>query len=1179
MSDDQQAQVEDENTGLWREVWDQQVGRRPILQAGLASAAALGLGGMVGAADADADAGSKRGAAPLAVVDLQFAYGHVHGVTGFTCVANGHRFRIARHTKASRAALRKRGGLWAQMDLAVLSHYAPGVQLPAGRPSLVTVYGRRGTRQVVVGQMFHAPTAAVMAEARKVLRNKGAVLGSPHRLKALGLTPAHVRTPRAAVQLASIGDSYTAATALVGCHPNIATKNSTNFTTTQTLLNANSAVNTLGGYIAKMQNAGHDYATQPAAKNPDGTPAKINVPVVQNDKVVGYELAGFTTFQLNQNDKTFPLVTQNARSALISAIGNVRNTASLGAVIDSPLEQNPSASTQTWVQPQGLIPQSLSVADARKKAGPGLSIQVTNPGDDVFGTKTEVNGDYNNGQVPLKLYNNWVRWVWVYVQYLGPNNENLSANPSPKWPDTEYSQSLGLLPQVFTLLGIPLWGTNSITVNLDFPENAHTARLLFCGLGSDINGGGWRQYFPADAYPGLIAPQDEVLFPALITGILTIGLTAFAIATDFDIATTWDLVRKQITGQLEVVEEALQSTLSSTAILTALETVAVSVAAGGEKYESISANGGSTENVWSLLLPLASAIPKLLFSPKLAQVWLGLVGVTIGAEVKDKLLQAIPFIGEAIAAIELAGDIVTLAEVCAETIVAPWVIENQVNLTYPATVTISPDQTFGSNATFPVEAVSWQLEAKVDGAVVLAPVTGQVNQGGHIRSDPLVEDVTAPFGGSEIQWSVVFKDATGAQVGTGMSDPLPNDDPNNPPSTVAFAIKNIEIVIDSTTVFERKDTTGYSPTAGGYTWSDAITATGTVLNAGIQQVTGAAVSTLAGAAGVVWEENNLYYLRGVTVAENGNTITLAPASHEGYARRPFLLYDAFAKLTDQGKHVLLEPDPNTPAYHVRQVTLDPTSGAPTWDSTISYGTFTLPVSAAALHSSGRIVTIHTDTGRLGTLLPVNTPRALSAGYTAGAGSQIGLLSSPIAIAVTNPGIVLVLDDATNQISAFDLNGNPSPYFLNLTRRSLFTPSRQLATGPEPYGIALATPGTYLDLAVDGANQMYTLYYTGDGSNPSDYHVDVYNHAGVPIDTNSPGVNVPKIAVDYWRSIYAGNYSALADTTTGRPHTDPNLGVVEPSISRFDPINTSKTSKPPRRQRAKAKRPDKLTRRG
>jgi hypothetical protein len=132
--------------------------------------------------------------------------------------------------------------------------------------------------------------------------------------------------------------------------------------------------------------------------------------------------------------------------------------------------------------------------------------------------------------------------------------------------------------------------------------------------------------------------------------------------------------------------------------------------------------------------------------------------------------------------------------------------------------------------------------------------------------------------------------------------------------------------------------------------------------------------------------------------------------------------------------------------------------------------------------------------------------------------------------------------------------------------------------PNPTASHSPPPGTYLDLAVDGANQIYTLYYTGDGSKPSDYHVDVYNHAGVPIDTNSPGVNVPKIAVDYWRSIYAGNYSALADTTTGMPHTDPKLGVVEPSISRFDPVKTSKTAKPPRSQRAKAKHSDKLIRR-
>jgi hypothetical protein len=52
------------------------------------------------------------------------------------------------------------------------------------------------------------------------------------------------------------------------------------------------------------------------------------------------------------------------------------------------------------------------------------------------------------------------------------------------------------------------------------------------GLGSTIQGDDWRQYFPSDAYPGLIAPKDEVLIAALVTGIVTIGLTVFTLAAD-----------------------------------------------------------------------------------------------------------------------------------------------------------------------------------------------------------------------------------------------------------------------------------------------------------------------------------------------------------------------------------------------------------------------------------------------------------------------------------------------------------------------------------------------------------------------------------------------------------------------------------------------------------------------
>ena len=559
--------------------------------------------------------------------------------------------------------------------------------------------------------------------------------------------------------------------------------------------------------------------------------------------------------------------------------------------------------------------------------------------------------------------------------------------------------------------------------------------------------------------------------------------------------------------------------------------IAVDVASGTADRQ---ANGPS---IWEFLLPLATAIPQILFSEKTSSGWAAVGAALIGEEVADEILEKIPVIGEVLSVIAALGDAVSLFEICSETAIAPWVIENEVTLTYPATITVSRDT--GHDATFPRTARSWRLEAKVDGAVVLSPVTGPINQNGEIRSDPLVLPVTAPFGGDQIQWSIVLLDAGGNQVGTGVSQPYTNNDPDDPPSAVAFSITELAVPITATTRFPREDTTGYSPTAGGYVWSDAITDGGTVADKSIQQVAGVSVSTLAGVAGVVWEQGDAFYVRGVPTAQDGTTIPLGAATAGAYERRPFLLLDPFTTSASAGNHVLLEPDTDTPAYHVRAVTLDPRTGAPTWDSTVSSGFFPLEVSAAALHCSGRVVTVNTDSGRLGTLLPVVATVPPIASYTAGNGTQVGLLSSPTAVAVTNPGTVLVLEPAAPQLSAFDLNGNPVTYF---------------GAAQTEYTLALSAGRGYLDVGVDGAGQIYLLSYAGDGSAPADYHVDVYTPAGAVLNTANAGVNVPHLAVDYWRSIFAANYDALADTKTGQPVIDPALGVAEPSISVFDPID-------------------------
>ncbi|MBV8943020.1 MAG: hypothetical protein JO240_14935 [Solirubrobacterales bacterium] len=348
--------------------------------------------------------------------------------------------------------------------------------------------------------------------------------------------------------------------------------------------------------------------------------------------------------------------------------------------------------------------------------------------------------------------------------------------------------------------------------------------------------------------------------------------------------------------------------------------------------------------------------------------------------------------------------------------------------------------------------------------------------------------------------------------------------------------------------------------------------TGTVGNSPIQSIIGATVATLAGVAGVVWEQGNAYYIRGVPLSEPGDTIKLGGGPVEGYRRRPFLLFDALVSPSDAGNHVLLEPDEVTEGYHIRRVTLNPSTGSISWRAGVSSGYFSLPVSAAALHSSGRVVAVHTDFGRLAWLTPVETARPPLAAYTAGPGSQIGLLQSPVSIAVTNPGVVLVLEAGAAQVSAFDLNGHPLPYFQASSSTSLLGRPRKkraaLAAGDLQYSMPLVSAGTYLDIAVDGAGQIYALYFTGDGSDPQDYQVDVYTQAGVPLDTSSPGVNIARLAVDYWRSIYGANFSALSDLGTSKPHASSGLKVLEPSLSRFDPSTPSLGS---RKRPGKARR--------
>ena len=744
-------------------------------------------------------------------------------------------------------------------------------------------------------------------------------------------------------------------------HPNVATRDQVATPTTKALLQQTPEVTTLGKYIQTMTDNGVPYGKHVQAVNRDGTPAQL---------LIKGQLKTFTTIQLNSTDSTF---TGNMTSAVVAGVHGVKNTGSLGTVVNQPLDAlQDKKDTSTWHTPEGTLP-TVTAYSASPAADSTVTATVANSGL-LYGTYTTAS-PYANGQVPVKLYNNFVRWVTVYVQYLDAAGNNLShvtTGPPPKWPDTTYAKSLGILPQIFTLLGVPIWDTNTLTATLDFPDNAVKANILFCGLGNGAAEGGWQQYFQG-AYPAdAIAPKNEVLVPALITGILSIGLTAFALCIDLDIATTWNALRKITEDNIEALEGLLVSLLADAPWATAAETFAMTVAAGAATYTDISANGGG-QNVWSVICnALMSMLPKILMNPATNLFWVDVVALIFSDEALEKAIDLIPVAGMIFAAIAAAGDAVTLAEAIGESAASPWVIGNSISLTYPVTVTVGYDKQRAS--TWPETATSWKLMAAIDGTTVLAPVVGPLNVGGRTGNSPIVFPWTAPFGGDNITWSIASSTPRATWSAAGPCS-CPTTVPR-PPATSAST---------SPSYPRRSTPTACSPAATPSSTTTPRAATpGPARRPTPRRGPRPPRSRRSpgspcrpGSASPRWcgRANDKYWLRGISAIEDATTLTMGEASKQGYARRPFVLFDPFVGPADAGNHVLLEPDDVLDGYHVRRLQVDATTGSLTWRSDTSIGWFPLAVDAATLTASGWVVTIHTNSGRVGQVLPEPDRRA------------------------------------------------------------------------------------------------------------------------------------------------------------------------------------------------------------
>ena len=219
------------------------------------------------------------------------------------------------------------------------------------------------------------------------------------------------------------------------------------------------------------------------------------------------------------------------------------------------------------------------------------------------------------------------------------------------------------------------------------------------------------------------------------------------------------------------------------------------------------------------------------------------------------------------------------------------------------------------------------------------------------------------------------------------------------------------------------------------------------------------------------------------------------------------------------------------AYQVRTVKLDATTPF-NLSQTVSWGAFIENLlTAFVVHPKGYVIGVSYGSSKMEILqlpaAPVADADAPKAVLTSGPGALPGLLKGPIAVDVTGDGVVLVLEQDNTRIQAFDVYGNPVPYFAN---QSPFAALKEETPTP-----------SYLDMSVTDDGWIYVLSYVNQGSNATDYRLDLYTSTGTFL-SRTTGVNGAKLFVDSWRRVYTLNYETFLGPG----------GRTEPSVSQWVP---------------------------
>jgi len=746
----------------------------------------------------------------------------------------------------------------------------------------------------------------------------------------------------------------------------------------------------------------------------------------------------------------------------------------------SAVQSDPRLKNILWMEQQGKI------GGYRPVIPPISPFQWTiNNISPRFGLAIDtISADPATGKYRLEVKNLYPIFLTVYAEFLAADGSVITPGQwQSRLPasvrntfETGSKKYLGLVRPTNRCEGIPI-DIDKVEIEFTQPANAAAVRLIFGGIG----GSNW----------------DNVVNPVavMVSGVLGYAVPGLLNAGSVVSPTAW---YNQLPGKREVLEEVITAA-------------------------SVLADASNSTEALSIL---KDNIGPLFFNGQLSHLLNALK-----KEMKDNLIESAEQINWGIATLHATAAAATSpGNQFNEILSTPSTFSLEINpdMVKTLAVNVLPDPGHG---VWPLDADHFDLTIDYNGNTQKS--SGQIN--GIFSPDPLAVSFKNIPSNCTVKADVALYDRNDRQIAKGSASASAG-------SPIILLIAETAAAVNENTVYTALLDLDYSERAG-YHWKASVKNKATIKNLdcgntgrNLCQLVALTLNTDACMAGYCWRASG----QDIPACTNGGGITEAQlytfrnisksadpgkafkSTGCGFYMQPFIVY------SKKGKTDNFYLDPRNSPYHLRQIVLDETTP---FDLSLgeSWGTFTIPhVSDILIHPEGYAAAVSWSDNivqivKLTAKAVPDTQAPLP--YTIGGkGTRVGLLNGPLALALSPGNDFIVLETINHRLQAFDLYGNPIPYFPGNTACLPLKNNRQ-----------------YLDLALDCEGYIYILSYKNDGSKPEDYQLDLYSPGGEWL-SSTPTMNAAKIAVDSWRNIYTLNY----ETITGKG------GGIEPSITIWIP---------------------------